>query len=322
MNSLTQKQLIFMVENLLVIPDLGKKLSLLLDIGLNGIHKACDLSKQTGIDASEISRYRRRGDDRISRFKFKSLCKVYADAVEEKLWFESIDIFTNALTANVIETTPQGETVATSEEKSCFRGIDFESRIKDKKILEKTFDIMKGYWESYRYAVSNPNGRYIVYGLLEIKKLNENCYFECSYHEGDFYYHGYGFQGMGGLFFMLEEGNLINGTIFMVTNLPNSYPKPEINGIGLGLTGGSFSILSIPAAARVVFRRPEAIELLKKKNDDSSSLKELVKEVQVAINSDLSPWVNSSSESENILNAIDNHVPQDAVPYALRAKLF
>jgi len=92
-----------MVENLLIIPDLGKKLSLLLDMGLNGIHKATELSERTGIGAPEISRYRRRGDNRISRSKFKSLCKVYADTVEEKLWFESIEAFTNALTANAIE---------------------------------------------------------------------------------------------------------------------------------------------------------------------------------------------------------------------------
>jgi len=179
---------------------------------------------------------------------------------------------------------------------------------------------MKGYWESYRYAVSNPNEKKVVYGILEIIKLHDNCYFECSYDEGEFLYHGYGFQGMGGLFFVLEENRLINGSIFMVTNLPNSYTKPEINGIGVGLTGGVFSILSIPAAARVVFRHLESIELLKNKyaiKNNDISLKELVITIQKIIDIDISVL-----KSENIIDAIDNHVPQDAVPYALRAKLF
>lgn len=44
-------------------------------------------------------------------------------------------------------------------------------------------------------------------------------------------------------------------------------------------------------------------------------MKDIAQGVENIINVD-------SSQIEDILPLIDNHVPQDAVPYALRAKLF
>lgn len=256
-----------MVENLLIIPDLGKKLSLLLDMGLNEIHKATELSERTGIGAPEISRYRRRGDNRISRFKFKALCKVYAETVEEKLWFESIEVFTNALTTNVVETMPKEETVATSEEKlgkACFGGIDFESRITNRKVLEKRFEIMKGYWEVIHHSISITSKKYIVYNLLKIEKLNHDGYIECCESGIMFDYRGYCFFVSGSTYIIMEEINLSNELIFFITNSPDRASAPILNGICLALTGGSYELVAIPTSVKVVLRHVGSLDSVKK----------------------------------------------------------
>lgn len=297
-----------MAGHMLDIPDLGEKINLLLKYAVNDIHSAAILAKKSEISPDYISRFRS-GQRRISSNNLKKLCKAYPE-ISESLWCESLNVFAQELGLGEEKAKPAFPAMV---------GIDFESRIRDRRLLEKTFETIKGYWEYYRYAISHRNYKHdIIFNLLEIIALNDNDYFECILIENDFYYKGYCFQGVGGLFFMLEETSLINGTIFLITNIPNTHTDPEINGVFIGLTGGPYSLTPIPSATRVALRHINSIEQLKEKyavTGNYSSLIKLSDKIQEIINSD-------TSQLKSILDAIDNHIPLDAVPYALRAKSF
>jgi len=304
-----------MLSNSHTIPDLKEKIILLISNEVNKISSQAILARVSKIGAPTINKWLKHSYEKIGESDFKKLNKTYENIISEELWFQPITEFAQKLNLKwVSPQTPPIESPILNK----IEGIDFDSRIKDRKMLQKTFEIMKGYWELYRYAISNSEKKHIVYSLLEIIKLNDDAYFECVLTEHEFYYSGYCFQAVGGLFFALEETNLINGTIFGVSNLPNTHEKPELNGVMIGLTGGYYSVLQIPAAARIALRYIGSIDKLKEKysiNSVNYSPRELNEKIKILINSE------NYLLSNNILDAIDNHVPQNAIPFALRADI-
>lgn len=292
---------------MLDIPELGEKINLLLKHAVNDIHSAAILAKKSEISPDYISRFRS-GQRRISSNNLKKLSKAYPE-ISESLWCESLSVFAQELGLSEAVAKPAFPAMM---------GIDFESRIKDRNILERRFEIMKGYWEVFRHSISITTHGYIIYQILEIKQLNENGYMECSIYGDRFNYSGYCFLVAGVTYFIMEEFNLFNEMTFIITNSPDRAINPILNGILLCLTGGSYELVAIPSAAKVLLQHRFSLETVKEKyelNGNNMSIHEIINKVQNIINSD-------TTRLNKILPLIDNHIPQDAVPYVLRAKLF
>jgi len=310
------KQRFKMNDPIIEVIDLGEKISLLLNHGFNKIKKATTLAEKSGLNESEISRFRTRGDNRINTNKFKGLCNIYPQ-IPEQLWHQPFEIFAQEMGLSSFQ-KPALAMLPTNQPQIPLMGIDFKSRIKDREFLERRFEIMKGYWEGFYYSISKTSKQYIIYHLLDIIKLNEHGYIECLMFDGRFNYYGYCFFVAGNTYFILEEISLLNEIIFITTNSPDRAVNPILNGINIGLTGGSSELVAIPSAAKVLLRHIGSLDKIKEKyklNCSDLSIQNMAEEVQEIINSDI-------TQLNDILPFIDNHVPQDAVPYTLRAKLF
>ncbi len=310
------KQRFKMNDPIIELIDLGEKISLLLNHGFNQIKKATKLAEKSGLNESEISRFRNRRDNRINSNKFNGLCNAYPQ-IPEQLWHQPFEIFAQEIGLSSFQ-KPALAMLPTNQPQIPLMGIDFQSRIKDREFLERRFEIMKGYWEIFSYSISVRKKPYIIYNILEIKKLNENGYIECLMPYGDFNYYGYCFFVSNTTYFILEEINLLNEILFFATNSPERNINPILNGIMIGLTGGSSELIAIPSAAKISLHHIESLNFIKEKyklTNDGSSIKEIIKKIRLILNSD-------TTQLNDILPLIDNHVPQDAIPFALRAKLF
>lgn len=296
--------------------DLGRKISLLLQNRFNQIKTAARLAEESELNESEVSRFRTRGDNRININKFNRLCNTYPQ-IPEQLWHQTFEIFAQEIGLSSFQ-KPALAMLPSNQSQIQLMGIDFQSRIKDRNILEKRFEIMKGYWEIFCHSISVTKKSHIIYNLIEIKKINENGYIECSASYGRFNYNGYCFFIAGSTYFILEEINLLNEIVFIITNSPDRNINPILNGILVGLTGGSFELVAIPSAARIALRHINSLDMVKEKykiDNSNISIREMIEQIRENINSDI-------TQLNDILPLIDNHVSQDAVPYALRAKLF
>jgi hypothetical protein len=294
--------------------DLGRKISLLLQNGFNHIKTAARLAEKSGINESEISRFRNGGGTRINFNKFNGLCETYSQ-IPEQLWYQSFEVFAQEIGLSNFQ---KPSIFTTNNPEISMMDIYFEPRNRDKAALQETFEIMKGYWEYYRYAVSNEENRCIVYGSLEVTNLSDDGFFECTTIEYGLEYKGYFYQGSQGLFFKLKEKNPMNGEIFVITNIPNMRRQPKINGILLGLTADSPSLYQSPAAAKIAFRHIGSLDKLKEKykiSDTDISVNELTKTIYLIISS-------GYVLPEDIMTAIDNHIPYNSLPYALRTSKY
>jgi len=311
------KQRFKMNDPIIEVIDLGEKISLLLNHGFNKIKKATTLAEKSGLNESEISRFRTRGDNRINTNKFKGLCNIYPQ-IPEQLWHQPFEIFAQEMGLSSFQ-KPALAMLPTNQPQIPLMGIDFQSRIKDRNILEKRFEIMKGYWEVFSHSISITTHKAILYQILKVEQLNENGYIECSLYGGHFYHRGYCFFVAGITYFVIEECNLLNEMGFIATNSPDRADNPILNGILLCLTGGAYELVAIPSAAKVLLRHIDSLDKIKEKYKLSSqnnlSMQKITEEIRTIINSDI-------TQLNDILPLIDNHVPQDAVPYTLRAKLF
>lgn len=310
------KQRFKMNDPIIEVIDLGEKISLLLNHGFNKIKKATTLAEKSGLNESEVSRFRTRGDNRINTNKFKGLCNIYPQ-IPEQLWHQPFEIFAQEMGLSSFQ-KPALAMPPTNQPQIPLMGIDFKSRIKDREFLERRFEIMKGYWEIFSYSTSIREKSCVSYNILEIKELNQNGYIECLAPYGDFNYYGYCFFVSNTTYFILEEINLLNEIIFFATNSPDRTINPILNGIKIALTGGSSELVAIPSATKISLRHIESLNFIKEKyklTNDGYSIKEIIKKIRSILNSDI-------TQLNDILPFIDNHVPQDAVPYTLRAKLF
>ncbi len=303
-----------MLSNSHTIPDLKEKIILLISNEVNKISSQAILSRVSNIGAPTINKWLKHSYEKIGESDFKKLNKTYENIISEELWFQPITEFAQKLNLKwVSPQTPPIESPILNK----IEGIDFDSRIKDKKVLQKTFEIMKGYWELYRYAISSIEKQHIVYALLEVTKLNDNGYFECTKIECDLEYKGYFIQGLQGLFFRLEEANPMNGEIFMITSIPNTNRKVRVNGVIASLTSDSHTSFQIPAAAKLALRYIGSLDKVREKyfmHDSNLSLRELGEKIYSIVES-------NPNLPKDILDAIDNHVPQNAIPFALRADI-
>lgn len=312
-----------MTEEMIEVIDLGKKISLLISNKFNKIETAIKLAQKSqmleneksGLDKSEISRFKTRGDNRININKFKGLCSIYPQ-ISEELWHQPFETFAQEIGLSSFQ-KPALAMLPTNQPQIPLMGIDFKSRIKDREFLERRFEIMKGHWEGFRYSISKRDIQYVIYSVLEVNKLNENGYIECILHTSQFNYKGFCFFIAGTTYFILEEYNLLNEITFIVTNSVERALNPVLNGILLCLTGGAYELVAIPSAAKTLLRHTGSLDKIKEKYKLSNTIStlDMIKKIQENINLD-------TIQLNDILPFIDNHVPQDAVPYTLRAKLF
>jgi len=294
-----------------IIPDLKEKIHLILSNKVNNISSQAVLARVSGIGAPTINRWLKNHYSKVGESDFSKLREAYRDVIPEELWKEPIEIFAQKLNLQWISSQKEVSGVA-----RIYNNHNYESRISDKRALQKTFEIMQGYWEQYRYAISSEDEKCVVYALIEVKNLNEDNTFECTKVEYNLNYQGYFYQGHQNLFFKLQEENPVNGEIFMITNVPTTDKEPKINGILLGLTCDSPSLYQSPAAAKIALRYIGSLDKVKEKygiNEGDISLRELTEKVYSTIMAD------RRFLTQDILYAIDNHIPQNSTPFALRA---
>ncbi len=302
-----------MLSNSHTIPDLKEKIILLISNEVNKISSQAILSRVSKIGAPTINKWLKHSYEKIGESDFKKLNKTYENIISEELWFQPITKFAQKL--NLKWVSPQTPPIESLNKIGC----NFESRIKDKEALQATFDIMEGYWEQYRYAISNEEKKCIVYALIEVKSLSSDSTFECTKTEYNLEYKGYFYQGHQNLFFKLQEKNPANGEVFMIANLPNTDREPKVNGILLGLTADSPSLYPSPAATKVALRYVGSLKDVKEKygiNDNDISLRDLTEKIHSIIIS------NRDLIAQDVFHAIDNHIPHNAVPYALRTSKY
>lgn len=293
--------------------DLKEKITLLLRHKVNGIETQTELAEGSGIDKAVINRWL--NPTKVGLRDFEKLCDVHKNIVPSELWDKPVEEFADAL--GLTYEAPQ-RTLSNPAILAEKVGIDFESRIKDRAFLERRFEVMKGYWEIISYAISETGQKSLNYTLLQIGNLNSNGYIECYESGTQFDYHGYCFFVSGSTYFIMEEMNLLHELVFCITNSPYTSSNPMLSGIYLALTGGGRELVAIPSAVRIVLHHIGCFDAIKEKYKLDASLtseKEIISTVRRIINTD-------HSQVKDILPLIDNHIPQDAVPYALRAKLF
>jgi len=299
------------------IVDLKEKIALLLRHKVHDIKTQTELAELSGIDKAVINRWL--NPTKVGLRDFEKLCEVLKGTVPSELWDKPIEEFADTL--ELAYERPQ-RTVSSPAVLAEKVGIDFESRIKDRKVLEKRFEIMKGCWELFFYSGSDDKikNNYIVYNIIEINELNENGYINCRATYGTYNYHGYCFFVGSVTYFFLEEIELLNEIIVLLTNTPVRTVNPVLNGILLLLTsGGGTELVSVPSAVKIISRHIGSIEKLKEtynlRSVDRNCIRQFVSDMRTEINSD-------NSKLGDILALIDNHIPLDATPYVLRAKFF
>lgn len=290
-----------MVNNLLI-PELSEKIELLLRSDKNAIKTNNQLSMKLGIGYDYLSRIKN-GARTLSEENFLKLCGVFG--LQQRDWFEDLEAFGQKLGFSRRQTA-----VIASRP---LPGIDFNSRLKDKKMLEDLLDVVGGYWEAYYYAVSKTNEQLISRDLCVIKEVNEDGYITCEVTDAAFHYQGWCFPIKGQLCFLLEKSKLWNEIIYDVTNLPDRIP-PRLSGIMLCISGGVDENHSYPSAARVAFRylgkaAHDVRQTLSLKNNET-----IDGYLQKSIPKVLKP----KDVDKMILGKINNHIARDAVPLALR----
>ncbi len=290
----------------LTIPDFGNKLELLLRTGAKDIRTASELSKRLDIGPDILSRMKK-GTRTVPQHVFSKLCQIYD--IDDSTWFSDLNSFGRDLGL-----TPQKVSIITGAR---IPGIDFSSRITDKRMIGDIYEVIKGYWYSYYYSVSRLGDKLVSKDLCIIKNINDDGFIECEIIDNYFKYVGVCFPIKGMLYFILEKDDLFNEIIVYATNLPDRTP-PKLNGVVLCLSGGVDEMSAFPCASKVVFRyigKDEEIQNLFDIGDETAD-----DYMRKNIPAYLDPEIDTEPENLDVYREIDNHIPRDTVPFALRMK--
>ncbi|KAA3595826.1 MAG: hypothetical protein DWQ06_16540, partial [Calditrichaeota bacterium] len=194
-------------------------------------------------------------------------------------------------------------------------GIDFSSRITDKRMIKDIHRTIKGYWYSYYYSVSRLGERFVSRDLCIIKEINDDGFIDCEIIDNYFHYVGVCFPIKGKLYFFLEKDKLFNEIIVYTTNLPDRTP-PILNGVILCLSGGVDDMSSYPCASKTTFRyigkKEEIPDLF---NIGELSIDDYMRKNMPAY---LIPEKDTEPENIEVYKTINNHIGENAVPFALR----
>lgn len=284
------------------IENFDKKLDLLIKSGKENIKTHKELAKRLEIQPDYLSRLRS-GARPLSEGLIAKIAVEFN--IELKTFYDKLDAF-----GRKIGLTRSQISIMTG---SPLPGIDFNSRIKDPNVVEGIYNVIKGFWCSYYYSVSSSKERVISRDLIIIDKVNDDLFIECRVIDSAFSYAGYCFPIRGHLYFILEKENLFNEIIMYITNHPDREP-PVLKGIILCISGGVHGVAANPSAAKIIFKYLGYTHAnIRKTFPDTPGerIEEyLVKNVPQYISSDVS--------DDYILDAIDNQILHEDLPFALR----
>jgi transcriptional regulator with XRE-family HTH domain len=288
------------------IPNFGAKIDLLLRSDRFAIRTNAKLSEELGVEPDYLSRIKS-GTRPLTEENFLTLCRLYN--LEQRVWLLDIETFGKRLGFS----RKQVSLIA----KKPLPGIDFASRIRDERIINDTFDLIGGYWESYYYSVSTTDKRRICRDLLIIRRVNEDAYIECELKDVAFSYSGWCFPIKNHFYIVLEKDRLFNEIIVYATNLPDRQP-PKLYGIMLCISGGVDDTHAFPSAAKVVCK------YIAKDKEEVRAIYKLADSVNVEsflrekVARYLDPEDEEDSEIKKIAADIANNIDDDMVPFALR----
>lgn len=292
------------MSDIRTIPELGEKVRFLLKEEINGIRRQKTLENRLNKKATFISRLNKN----IDQETFELLCRLYP-MIPSELWeTASTDEFIEGLKGlGLIKKPVNGflkAAIASTE------GLNFKAREQDMSRLRHWFDTLQGYWEVFSYSANTTNKtRYVHHGFLEIIQLKENGFIECAIQGRNYPYQGHCYPHNNTLYFLFEEAHLHREMLFMMMRLPNQDNRSGMNGV--------CSFPTTPAANKMSLRQVSSLEEIKqyyKITDGYVALDAaLSDEIEHRINQD------HSLLSAEILDAIDNHIPIEAIPYALCA---
>lgn len=286
------------------IDSIGEKISLLLRSDRFKIKREVDLKLALGIEDDYFTRIKN-GTRPLSESIFIKLCNVFG--IEQRRWFDSLAAFGEYLGYSRFEII--------SITGSTLPGFDFHSRIKDRDTVDKIFEVIGGFWESYYYSVSRLDEVLISKDLVHIERVSPDMCMNCSVHDGHFSYKGLCFPIKNHLCFLLEKEKLFNEVIFYLTNLPDRDP-PKLNGVILCLSGGVDEFASYPAASYVAFRYlGSSHESVSKHYPSIDGGGDLLRELKMLVPGYVSP---SNPAYAEIARTIDNSINKKSRPFALR----
>ncbi len=124
------------------IPDLGEKITLLLKSGRTSVNTEAQLLIGLGIGKDFLSRIKG-GTRNLTDERFVKLCKLFN--IEQKEWYSPLEAFGSKLGFTRYQ-------IALITRKPV-PGIDFQSRIAERRIVENLFQSMEGFWQSFYYSV-------------------------------------------------------------------------------------------------------------------------------------------------------------------------
>lgn len=288
------------------ISDFGAKIDLLLRSDSNEINTNAQVSKHLRIHPDYLSRMKN-GTRPLTEHNFIALCDLFD--LTQSQWYEDVETFGKHLGFS--------RKLIASITKKPLPGIEFASRLRDKRIVAELFNVIEGYWESYYYSVSKMNKQLVSRDLFVVKQIDEDGYIECDIIDTTFNYSGWCFAIKGHLYLFLEKDELLNEVIVYAFNQPDRQP-PMLFGIILCLSGGIDDTHAFPSAARVVFRYigKDATALRQRYSIDPSQ------DVDAFLRSNIPAYIDPETETDpevrQILDDISNAVEPDAIPFALR----
>lgn len=288
----------------LIIPELGEKVRFLLEKHVNGIYRQKELENQLNKKTTFVSKL----NNSIDKATFELLCKAYPEIPIELWKTASTDEFIEGLKEiGVVKKPTNGflnGTIVSTE------GINFKARERDMDSLKHWFERLQGYWEVFSYSTNTTNkNRYIHHGFLEITQLKENGFIECEIQGKNYPYKGLCYPHHNTLYFLFEEAHLYREMLFMMMRLPSLDNRLSMNGV--------CSFPTAPASSKISLRQVSSLEEIKQYYG--------ITENNVALNAALSDEIehrinqNHQLLNTEILDAIDNHIPTEVIPYALCA---
>lgn len=294
------------------IPDLGEKIALLLKSGRTSVKTESQLLQGLGIGKDMLSRIK--GGTRVlSDDRFVKLCDLFN--LEQKEWFSPLDAFSSKLGFTRYQIA-----LITGKQ---VPGIDFQSRIAERRVVENLFRTMEGFWQSFYYSVSKLDRIAVRQDIMHVKRVNEDGFIECDLKDSHCLYVGWGFPITNAKFYLvLEKEGLFDEIIIYCTNLPERM-NPRLYGVILCLSGGVDSVQAVPCAAKCAFRFLGREEEVRKQFGWGKSIDvraKLFEEQSKYIFPDdfANPKNDEERETAQIIRDISNVIPADQVPSSLR----
>jgi hypothetical protein len=132
-------------------------------------------------------------------------------------------------------------------------GIDFASRVADRRSVQQLFELIQGYWETYQWSVSKLTQQAISRELCVVDEIDDDNFIQCRLIDVNFTYSGVIFPMLQHLYFFMEKDRLFDEVAVNITNRPDRTP-PVLRGIALCLSGGVDEMHSYPSAGKISFR--------------------------------------------------------------------